>query len=69
MALLVAGLFIALTVIMFVAGGGWGYLAGIALLLTSSGVLALYGHAYDHGWFDAQRKPQSSTSFKLSRTQ
>ena len=65
----VTGLFIALAVTMFVAGGGWGYLAGMGLLLTSYGGLALYGHAYNHGWFDAQRKPQTSTSFKLSRSQ
>ncbi len=65
----VTGLFIGLAVTMFVAGKAWGYLAGIGLLLTSSGALALYGHAYNHGWFDAQRKPQTSTSFKLSRSQ
>jgi hypothetical protein len=69
LALLVAVLFIGLTVTMFVAGGGWGYLAGMGLLLTSYGALVLYGHAYNHGWFDAQRKPQTSTSFKLSRSQ
>ena len=67
--LLVAGLFIGLMVTMFVAGGGWGYLAGMGLLLTSYGALVLYGHAYNHGWFDAQRNPQTSTSFKLSRSQ
>ena len=63
----VASLFIGLAVTMFVAGGGWGYLAGMGLLLTSYGTLVLYGHAYNHGWFDAQRKAQASTSFKLSR--
>jgi hypothetical protein len=65
---LVAGLFIALAVTMFVVREGWGYLAGVGLLLTSYGALALYGHAYNQGWFDAQRKPQTSTSFKLSRS-
>ncbi len=64
LALLLASLFIALTVTMFAVGGGWGYLAGMGLLFTSCGGLVLYGHAYNHGWFDAQRKPQ--TSFKLS---
>ncbi len=66
---LVAGLFIGLAVTMFAVAGGWGYLAGMGLLLTSYGGLVLYGHAYNHGWFDAQRKPQTSTSFKLSRSQ
>jgi len=68
LALLAAGLFIGLTGIMFVAGGAWGYLAGTGLLLTSYGGLVLYGHAYNHGWFDAQRNPQVSSSFKLSRS-
>jgi hypothetical protein len=68
LALLVAGLFIALSVMMFVLGGAWGYLAGLGLLLTSYGALVLYGHAYNHGWFDAQRKPQISSSFKLGRS-
>jgi hypothetical protein len=63
-----AGLLIGLAVTMFVAGAWWAYLAGIGLLLTSWGALALYGHAYNHGWFDAQRRPQPSTSFKLSRS-
>lgn len=67
--LLAAALFIGLAVTMFLVGGGWGYLAGMGLLLTSYGGLVLYGHAYNHGWFDAQRKPQASTSFKLSRPQ
>ncbi|HWI56282.1 MAG TPA: hypothetical protein VNZ22_03595, partial [Bacillota bacterium] len=66
---LMAALFIALAVTMFVVGGGWGYLTGLGLLLTSGGGLVLYGHAYNRGWFDAQRKPQSSSSFKLSRSQ
>jgi hypothetical protein len=66
---ILAGLFIGLAVTMFAVGGGWGYMAGMGLLLTSYGGLALYGHAYNHGWFDAQRKPQTSTSFRLSRSQ
>ena len=66
---ILAGLFIGLAVTMFVVGGGWGYLAGVGLLLTSYGGLALYGHAYNHGWFDAQRRPQASTSFRLTRSQ
>jgi hypothetical protein len=65
---ILAGLFIGLAVTMFAVGGGWRYLAGIGLLLTSYGGLALYGHAYNHGWFDALRKPQASTSFRLSRS-
>ncbi len=69
LAVLEAGLFIVLAVTMFLVGGGGGYLAGLGLLLTSYGGLLLYGHAYNHGWFDAQRKPQTSTSFKLSRSQ
>ena len=43
-------------------------MAGMGLLLTSYGGLALYGHAYNYGWFDALRKPQPSTSFRLSRS-
>ena len=69
LALLVAGLFLSLPVAMFVAEAGWAYLAGTGLLLTSYGGLALYGHAYNRGWFDAQRKAQTSTSFKLTRPQ
>ncbi len=69
LALILGSLFFGLAVTMFVVGGGWGYLAGMGLLLTAYGALALYGHAYNHGWFDAQRKPQTSTSFRLSRSQ
>ena len=61
------GLFIGLTVTMFAVGQGWGYLAGMLLVLTAYGGLALYGHAYNFGWFDALRKPQSSTSLRLTR--
>lgn len=68
LSLLAIGLFSGLTITMFAVGGAWGYLAGIGLLLTSYGSLVVYGHAYNHGWFDAQKKPQRSTSFKLSRS-
>ncbi|HYG33831.1 MAG TPA: hypothetical protein VEC99_03550, partial [Clostridia bacterium] len=66
---LVGGLFLGLAVTMFVVGGAWGYLTGVGLLLTSCGGLVVYGRAYNRGWFDAQRKPQTSTSFKLSRSE
>lgn len=65
---LVAAFYLGLAVTMFAVGGAWGYLAGMGLLLTSYAGLVLYGCAYNRGRFDAQRKPQTSTSFKLSRS-
>jgi hypothetical protein len=66
---LAGALEVGLAITMFLVGGGWGYLAGMGLLLTSYGGLVLYGHAYNRGRFDAQRKPQIPISFKLTRSQ